>query len=198
MIGAVNRVFASVMREDVTEIAYDSRARLYAGQETENDPPVQLHVFTAPLAAADRTRVQAAAIAREILSRVGQPFLDRKENRMRTLRYRDIAVLSPRMKGVDEVLTRVLGAQGIPAYAEGSGAGLQSDEIAQVLCHLRLMDNIRDDLSLLACLRSPRRRDDGRGAGGRPHPKAGWQLSGRRTRCRPKGTTRLPRAAPAR
>ncbi len=155
VISAVNRVFEQVMRADVTEIAYDSRARLYAGQETENDPPVSLHVFTAPLSAADRTRVQAAAIAQEIQARVGQPFFDRKENRMRTLRRRDIAILSPRMKGVDEVLTRVLGAQGIPAYAEGGGAGLQSDEIAQVLCHLRLMDNIRDDISLLACLRSP-------------------------------------------
>jgi len=155
VLDAVNRVFGEIMRADVTEIAYDDRARLYAGQATADDPPVQLHLFTQPLAAADRTRVQAAAIAREIRRRVGQPYLDRKENRMRTLRYRDIAVLAPRMKGVDEVLTRTLGALHIPAYAEGSGLGLQSDEIAQVLCHLRLMDNIRDDLSLLACLRSP-------------------------------------------
>ncbi|MFH1879369.1 MAG: 3'-5' exonuclease, partial [Bacillota bacterium] len=155
VIGAVNRVFSQIMRADVTEISYGSRARLYAGQETEGDPPVQLHVFTAKLSAAERTRVQAAAIAGEIQRRVGQPFFDRRENRMRTLAYRDIAVLAPRMKGVDEVLTRALMAQRIPAYAEGSGAGLQSDEIAQVLCHLRLMDNIRDDLSLLACLRSP-------------------------------------------
>ncbi len=155
VLNAVNRVFAHVMRPDVTEIAYDSRARLYPGQETQNDPPVTLHLFTQPLKSAERVRVQAAAIAREIEARVGQPFLDRKENRMRTLRYRDIAVLAPRMKGVDEVLTRVLSSRRIPAYAEGGGAGLQSDEIAQVLCHLRLMDNIRDDLSLLACLRSP-------------------------------------------
>ena len=155
VLDAVNRVFEQIMRRDVTEIAYDSRARLYAGQSTEVDPPVQLHVFTTPLKSADYARVQAAAIAREIKARVGQPFLDRKENRIRTLRYRDIAILAPRMKGVDDVLTRVLGAENIPVYAEGSGLGLQSEEIAQVLCHLKLMDNIQDDLSLLACLRSP-------------------------------------------
>ncbi len=155
VLDGVNRVFGQIMRRDVTEICYDRRARLYPGQETQNDPPVQLHLFTTPLNAADRTRVQAAALAREIRARVGQPFLDRKENRMRTLRYRDIAILAPRMKGVDDVLVRVLGTANIPVYAEGSGAGLQSDEIAQVLCHLRLMDNIHDDLSLLACLRSP-------------------------------------------
>ena len=155
VLAAVNRVFAHVMRPDVTEIAYDSRAMLYPGQETQNDPPVTLHLFTRPLTSAERVRVQAAVIAKEIEARVGQPFFDRKENRMRTLRYRDVAVLAPRMKGVDEVLTRVLSARRIPAYAEGGGAGLSSDEITQVLCHLRLMDNIRDDLSLLACLRSP-------------------------------------------
>ena len=155
VITAVNRVFERIMRRDVTEIAYDSRARLYAGQETEGDPPLRLHIFTTPLKAADRVRVQAAAIGQEIVKRVGQPYFDRKENRHRTLRYRDIAVLAPRMKGVDEVITRALQALHIPAYAEGSGAGLQSDEIAQVLCHLKLMDNIQDDLSLLAALRSP-------------------------------------------
>ncbi|HPJ01477.1 MAG TPA: 3'-5' exonuclease [Candidatus Limiplasma sp.] len=155
VLDAVNRVFERIMRTDVTEIAYDARARLYAGQETQDDPPVQLHLFTTPLKSADRTRVQAAAIGLEIKKRVGQPFFDRKENTMRTLRYRDIAILAPQMKGVDEVVTRALQALHIPVYAEGSGSGLQSEEITQVLCHLRLMDNIRDDLSLLACLRSP-------------------------------------------
>ena len=155
VLHAVNRVFARVMRKDVTEIAYDSRAHLYPGVETEGDPPVQLHIFTTPLKSAQRTAVQAAAIGREILKRVGQPYLDRKENKLRTLRYRDIAILAPKMKGVDEVVTQALSALQIPVYAEGSGAGLQSGEIAQVLCHLRLLDNIQDDLSLLAALRSP-------------------------------------------
>ncbi len=155
VLSAVNRVFERIMRPDVTEIAYDDRARLYPGVKTEDDPPVQLHLFTTPLNSADRTRVQAAAIGREIEKLVGQPFFDRKENKQRTLRYRDIAILAPQMKGVDEVVTRALQALRIPVYAEGSGAGLQSEEITQVLCHLRLMDNIRDDLSLLACLRSP-------------------------------------------
>jgi len=155
VIDAVNRVFERVMRSDVTEINYDSRARLYAGQETQGDPPVQLHLFTTPMSAAEKTRAQAAAIGLEIKRRVGQPYFDRKENTMRALRCRDIAVLAPRMKGVDEVVVRTFTALNIPVYAEGGGAGLRSDEIAQVLCHLRLLDNIRDDLSLLAVLRSP-------------------------------------------
>ncbi|MBN1777311.1 MAG: UvrD-helicase domain-containing protein [Clostridiales bacterium] len=155
VIAAVNRVFERVMRSDVTEIAYDSRARLYPGLETDGDTPVRLHIFTPPMTSADKTRVQAAAIGREIKKRVGQPYFDSKENKMRALRFRDVAILAPRMKGVDEVVTRALGALNIPVYAEGSGEGLQSDEITQVLCHLRLMDNVQDDLSLLACLRSP-------------------------------------------
>ena len=42
-----------------------------------------------------------------------------------------------------------------PRMPRAAAPGCKSDEITQVLCHLRLMDNIRDDLSLLACLRSP-------------------------------------------
>ena len=79
------------MREDVTEIAYERpRAGSTPAQDTADDPPVKLHVFTTEAcSSAERVRVQAEAVAREIEARVGKPFLDRKENRMRTLRYRD-------------------------------------------------------------------------------------------------------------
>lgn len=155
VLSAVNRVFERVMRPDVTEIDYDAEARLYPGLPSRDDPPASLHLFTQSLRAADRVKLQAYALGREILRRVGEPVRDRDGNPAGSLRYRDIAILAPKMKDVAAVVERTLGEMGIPVYCDDGAAGMQSEEIAQAINHLRLMDNIADDLSLIACLRSP-------------------------------------------
>jgi ATP-dependent helicase/nuclease subunit A len=155
VLAAVNRVFARVMRADVTEIEYDADARLYPGASSAGDPPVSLHLFTQPVKGAERAKLQAYAIGREILGRVGQPTADREGNPAESLRYRDIAVLGPKMKDVAEILERTLSEMGIPVYCEDRGSAMESEEIAQALIHLRLMDHIADDLALLAWLRGP-------------------------------------------
>ncbi|MDD3214500.1 MAG: UvrD-helicase domain-containing protein, partial [Eubacteriales bacterium] len=155
VLAAVNRVFERTMRADVTEIDYDDEARLYPGNPSAGDPPVTLHLFNRHVKADERIRLQAYAIAREICKRVGKPTTDREGNPAGVLRYRDIAVLGPKMKGVSEVLQRALGEMGIPVYCEDQGSAMESEEITQALNHLRLMDNIADDLALLGCLRGP-------------------------------------------
>ena len=155
VLDGVNRVFERVMRADVTEIEYDAEARLYPGEPSAGDPPVSLHLFTQPVRAADRARLEAYAIGREILRRVGTPLTGRDGLPAGTLSYRDIAILGPKMKDVSGVLERTLTEMGIPVYCEDRGSAMESEEIAQALNHLRLMDNIADDLSLIACLKSP-------------------------------------------
>ena len=155
VLDAVNRVFGRVMRADVTEIAYDADARLYAGAKSQGDPPVSLHLFTQPIRAADRFALQAQAIAREIRCRVGMPQANRDGTAGEPLRYRDIAILGPKMKNVSTVLERVLAENGIPVYCEDRASALTSEEIAQTLNHLRLLDNLADDLALIGWLRSP-------------------------------------------
>ncbi|HNW87548.1 MAG TPA: UvrD-helicase domain-containing protein [Candidatus Limiplasma sp.] len=155
VLAGVNRVFSRVMRADVTEIEYDREARLYPGTPSQSDPPVSLHLFTQPVRSADKARLEAYAIGREIRRRVGEPVLDREGNPAGTLRFRDFAILGSKMKDVSGVLERTLGEMGIPVYCEDRGPAMQSEEIAQALNHLRLMDNIADDIALLACLRSP-------------------------------------------
>ena len=155
VLATVNRVFERVMRADVTEIAYDAEARLYPGAVSALDPSTSLHLFSQVAKPADRIRLQAYAIGREIRRRVGEPFYNRAGIVEGTLHYRDFAILGPKMKGVADVLERTLGEMGIPVYSEERGGGMESEEIAQALNHLRLMDNIADDLALIASLRSP-------------------------------------------
>ncbi|MCE5342253.1 MAG: UvrD-helicase domain-containing protein [Eubacteriales bacterium] len=155
VLAGVNRVFERVMRADVTEIDYDAEARLYPGLPSAGDPPVSLHLFTQPAKGAERAKLQAYAIGREILRRVGRPTANRDGNASTPLKYRDIAILGPKMKDVSEILERTLSEMGIPVYCEDRGSAMESEEIAQALIHLRLMDHIADDLALLAWLRGP-------------------------------------------
>ncbi len=155
VLRAVNRVFGRVMRGDVTEIEYDEQARLYPGVPSGNDPPTTLHLFTQPVKAAQRVQAQAYAVAQEIERRVGRPVTDREGNPAGTLRYRDIAVLGPKMKGVSDVLEKTLSERGIPVYCEDGGSGMETEEIGQALNFLRLLNNFADDLALLAWLRGP-------------------------------------------
>ena len=155
VLSGVNRVFERVMRADVTEIDYDAQARLVPGTPSHGDVPVSLHLFTQPIRAADRYKLQAYAIAREIRRRVGAPQRDRDGHATDPLHYRDFAILAPKMKSVSTVLERVMQEMGIPVYCEDRASALESEEISQAVNHLRLLDNIADDLSLLAWLRSP-------------------------------------------
>lgn len=155
VLAAVNRVFTHVMQKEVTEIAYDQEARLNPGLPSVGDVPMSLHLFTQAVRAGDRVKLQAYALGREIKKRVGQPLLDREGNPAGTVQYRDIAILGPKMKGVADILERTLSEMGIPVYCEDRGDAMDTEEIAQAMNHLRLMDNLADDLSLLACLRGP-------------------------------------------
>lgn len=155
VLAGVNRVFQRVMRADVTEIDYDAEARLYPGAPSQADAPVSLHLFAQPIRAAERYKLQAYAIAREIRRRVGTPLRDREGNVVGALQYKDIAILGPKMKSVSQVLERVMQELGIPVYCEDRASALESEEIFQAVNHLRLLDNIADDLALLAWLRSP-------------------------------------------
>ncbi len=157
ILAGVNRVFAHVMQPQVTEIAYDEGARLHPGRLSARDPKPELHLFTdKDLRAAEKPRTEASLIAREILRLKGTPLYDQDGKESGKLSYRDMVILLPTAKGKAGVVEQVLTEAGIPVYCEDAKGGLARPEIGQALAHLRLLDNLMDDLSLLAALRGPR------------------------------------------
>lgn len=156
VLDAVNRTFAHVMDGRVTEIDYDADARLYPGAPSQNDPQTQLHVLASRGRRPQETVLaEAGLIADDILSTVGLPVNDRNGNPCGVLHYRDIAILLPVGKNVSDKVELALTRKGVPVYAEGAGDPLGSDEVTQLTQHLRLMDNLMNDIALLSELRSP-------------------------------------------
>ena len=157
VLSAVNRVFTHVMRKEVTEIEYDTDAMLYPGILSQSDPSTTLHVVNRKgKRTAQQVREEAGIIAVEIKKLVDTPMLDRDGIETgEKITYKDIAILLPVARGVSDVVEQILTEECIPVYTEEKKNGLDSTEIEQILCHLRLLDNWMDDLSLLAVLRGP-------------------------------------------
>lgn len=160
VLAAVNRVFEHVMDSRVTEIDYDEDARLIAGggaaRSTEAVSGAELHMLdTDGVAAPQRVVAEATLIARDILARIGSPITDASGEVCGALRYRDIAILSPVSRGVADKVELTLRAAGIPVYCESSSDSMTSAEVRQVVAHLKLLDNMMDDVALISELRSP-------------------------------------------
>ncbi|MFQ5493945.1 MAG: UvrD-helicase domain-containing protein [Phycisphaerae bacterium] len=69
-------------------------------------------------------------------------------------RYRDVAILLRAKKTNAEKIAAVLGALGIPAYADAAGSFLDTREVRDVLATLKILDNGQQDIPLAGVLRS--------------------------------------------
>jgi len=180
VLAAVNAVFESIMRKDVTEIDYDERERLLPGLPVrEDDPPAEMHVIyrqldavqdEAPaeeaeedeggedeeaanereLAAIEREALVACARIREL---VGTPFFDAKLGAERPLSYRDMAILMRVSRGCAPLAADILQKEGIPAFCDASEGYFDMPEIRAVMALLETIDNGAKDTALLAALR---------------------------------------------
>ena len=152
VLDAVNRVFCHVMDSRVTEIDYDADAMLYPGVPSENDPVTEVHVLnSSDLRSEDKVLAEAELIAKDILSHVDTPTTEGGP----LCRYSDMAILLPAVKNVADKVEKVLQKHGIPVYCEGLGQAFQSTEVTQLIQYLSLLDNLMNDVALIAILRSP-------------------------------------------
>ena len=161
VVDGVNTVFEAIMSPALGEIAYDERARLYKGLDSEGPyVKTQVHVIenktdedTDPIVGEmPAVEMEARFIAREIQSRVGKPFYDTKTGEERLLQYRDIGVLMRSVAGRGDVYAKIFSELGIPAYFDGGEQYYESMEIGVIMNLLDLIDNHHQDLPLLLSL----------------------------------------------
>ena len=162
ILSGVNYIFKRIMSRELGEIAYTEDVWLYPGRESDTDvPPIGVHIIDKGTADspeeeevqwmedAEREAYLAAAQIREWL---GKPVQDAAGER--PLTYRDIAVLMRTTRGWMDRFAEVLAREGIPVHADTGAGFFQAVEVRVFTDLLRLIDNQRQDIPLLAAMRS--------------------------------------------
>lgn len=157
VIDAVNAAFTTIMQKPIAGIEYDERAKLLQGNPDVPDGTVELHLFSRETDPEDEealedAEAEARFAARTILARKKLP-VEGKDG-PRECRFDDFAVLL-RNKKHARVWVQMLAAEGIPAYAQSSGGYFDSIEVKLLMSLLAVLDNRRQDIPLLAVMRSP-------------------------------------------
>ena len=154
----VNDVFLRTMRRDHGGVDYADGHSLSPGLE-EQGSAVCVRLIQKPDHSDDEEILfgeverQALACAQRIRELVDQRFFDGKTTR--NYRFDDIAILLRRLKGIGPDFVSTLMAAGIPVISNVSSDVLSAQETGAMLCLLKVVDNARDDVSMLSALRSP-------------------------------------------
>ena len=163
ILAFVNRVFERVMTGGDAEITYDDLARLNPGlpeAEPDERPDVEIMLVDGDAEGdGEEDEASAEGIARlQAMEREGVVIAETIRRMMAedtTLRYRDFAILTRSKATAFSAMMPVMLAHGIPAFADGQSGYYESLEIRWLLSMLRLIENARRDVELIAMLRSP-------------------------------------------
>ncbi len=164
VLDAANFVFASIMSREMGELDYGDGERLYFGADylpPREDCPAEFHLLQVPRSQDGQTLSRPLAEARFVAARVramlrgGFPVTDPETNVLRPCRAEDIAVLlrspGPRLPCYAQAFAEA----GIPYGTQEREDFFSTLEVAATLSLLEIVDNPRQDVPLIAVLRSP-------------------------------------------
>jgi len=155
VLDATNRVFRKAMRPDVTELSYEPADELVCGRETENDPPVEMHLLDI---SPDEEGEQVQALeaeARIVTDRIRQLLNEQFDdgNGLRYYTYRDMVILLSAASNTAPKLVEMLNSQGIPVFYDGAANYYSLPEVQTVKALLQVLDNPMQDVQLLSVLK---------------------------------------------
>lgn len=162
LIERLNRVFAPLLAESHQDL---TAFRKQTPQE-KDDNHLQVLVIGDPLKTeestpakpnkAQRQRVEAFSLAERIKQMLDArtPVFDKQTQQSRAIEPQDIAILTRTWQPL-EAYGEALAAMGIPVANGGGGNLLDTREAKDVTALLRFLVNPRDDIALVAVLRSP-------------------------------------------
>lgn len=157
VLEATNEVFRKAMRPSVTELTYDPIDELICGRDTENDPPVEMHLLDVSPGEDGETVEALEAEAQVVIERIqqllGEQFDD--GNGLRNYTYRDMVILLSAASTTAPKLVELLGRAGIPVFYDGAAAFFSLPEVQSMKALLSVIDNPLQDIPLLAALKMP-------------------------------------------
>ena len=164
VLEAANDLFRNIMSEDLGELAYTDAEALYPGGRFPEGEgyETELHVLDFsedPLHNEEKQStafLEARFAAKQIRAMVTEGFaVSDGEGGLRPLQPDDVAILLRSPKSVRRFYIQALEEQGLGWTAEEGENFFQTTEISAALAWLQIIDNPRQDIPLLAALRSP-------------------------------------------
>jgi len=163
ILDSVNFIFRQIMSERAAAIDYGEAEMLSFGGTTKDDEKYDdttelILIETNSSSETDddsdeeikelsKAEKEAGAIATKILELTSQARADRVE-------YRDITILMRSLSHA-QTFVKVLSEAGVAAIANTSGGYFDNIEVLTMVALLRVIDNPRQDISLIATLHSP-------------------------------------------
>ena len=165
VLESANYIFERIMRQDFGGIAYDDAAKLVPGavfDPCEERTADQTEIILLNMDAQEdndfgKRELEAMAIGQKIRDMVqgDHPMYVSDKGGYRPIEYRDIVILLRSMKGWTEEFQETLADMGIPAMAPKKTGYFATLEVQTMLNLLRVIDDPRQDIPLVAVLRSP-------------------------------------------
>lgn len=164
IVDFINLVFENIMSKHVGEVNYDEKAKLYYGN---NQTPLEKKVeFTLlhkddeniddeDLLEIDKIEAEAIYISNKIKNILKAKIFDSTIGEYRNIKYSDIVILLRTTKKWADTYYELLNSQGIPVHAESKSGYFDTLEIRLILQLLKVIDNLYQDIPIIAVMRSP-------------------------------------------
>lgn len=163
VLDSANYIFEKIMKNSLGGIEYDEDAKLAAGASfashegrTAGKTEMVLIEQKSEDAFLQKKSLEAAVIGEKIRDMVQgeNPLFVNGKNGYRPVEYGDIAILLRSLTGWSDEFIEVLNDMGIPAYADTKTGYFTTLEVETILNLLHIVDNPRQDIPLVAVLRS--------------------------------------------
>ena len=154
VLEATNEVFRRAMRPEVTELTYEPLDELICGRDTEDDPPVEMHLLDVSPGEDGETVEALEAEAQVVIERIRE-LLDTPYDETRNYTYRDMVILLSAASTTAPKLVEMLTRAGIPVFYDGAAAFFDLPEVKSMKALLAVIDNPMQDIPLLSALKMP-------------------------------------------
>ncbi len=169
-----NLIFSNIMTKKLGDIDYNENEFLKIEKDYENPDDIninyagkaEMHIIDlkGELENEDiieerleNEQIEARFIVWKIKELLKQNYCiyDKKQKKYRKATYKDIVILLRSTSNIAPIYEKELLNNGIPVFSDTSSEYLKSIEIETIMSVLRIIDNPRQDIPLVAVLRSP-------------------------------------------
>ena len=172
VLEAINLIFSQIMCHEIGDIVYDEKNALHYGAKFPSfdgeslQEAVELNIInqkelvdtfeTDDDEDLNTAEAEMSVVAKRITEMIDGKFqiFDEKEG-YRDIRFGDIVVLFRSLPNWANAAGKILGQAGIPILSPMQSEYFENTEVALVVNILKVIDNFRQDIPLIAVLKSP-------------------------------------------